>query len=137
MADIASIDLSDVHWTVRFGGTTQRSLIRYFTARAVEQVMAYQKREHGRADPIPDMDPVEELAWRMADAVVDQIIEQIEELWDVVYRGRTAPEAVADEAAQAIKAVEAEYLSPGEFWIQATYDAAFGRPLHVADIDED
>ena len=33
MADISSIDLSDVHWTVRFGGTTQRGLVKRWAPR--------------------------------------------------------------------------------------------------------
>ena len=73
------IDFNDVRWSVSIGPAVKREMIRYFTPKIVEGVMKEQKADTGRSDSIPDMEPIDDLAWKMADAFIEAAIMHIEE----------------------------------------------------------
>ena len=125
------IDFSDATWVLSIGDGVKRSLIRYFIPR-VTSALAHEgvKSEiAARAgdQTVTNPDAIEALAWRMADAFIHNVGENIAEYYDTSYEGVSAQEALEKMADELLADVEEEFLSANSLDLAVTADFAQGR----------
>ena len=87
---------------------------------------------------LADIDPIEDLAWRMAGRVISNIQDHIEDVYEVAFVGIDAAEAFTSVLGKMIEDIESEYLQEGELNLdlEVTFQMAFGIPFHIAGSDE-
>ena len=139
-----TIRTDEVCWTLTVGDSTRRSLIRYFRPRILEAVLKRRPKDYEippgfkMPERLADIDPIENLAWRMADQVISDVQAHIEDVYEVAYIGIDAAEAFTSVLGEMIEHVESDYLQESELNLdlEVTFQMAFGIPLHIAGSDE-
>ncbi|MGI9507047.1 MAG: hypothetical protein ACR2RE_28740 [Geminicoccaceae bacterium] len=135
---VADINTEDTAWTLQVGDATRRSLIRYFRPRAIDVIMAF-KPLNGQPTPdkIKDMEPIDALAWRMADSVIDRIQFSATDYWEAD-AGDSAAEVFSTYLEDTIKEVEGEYFQTDSLNLDLSvaYEMAFEIPIRIDGCDE-
>ena len=139
-----TIRTDEVCWTLAVGDSTRRSLIRYFRPRILEAVLRHRPKDYEmppgfkKPERLADIDPIEDLAWRMADHVISNIQTEIEDVYEVAFVGFDADEAFTSVLGESIEEIESEFLQEAELSLdlEVTFQMAFGIPFHIAGSDE-
>ena len=139
-----TIRTDDVCWTLTVGASARRSLIRYFRPRILEVILRRKPKDYeippgfNVPERLADIDPIEDLAWQMADRVIDDVQRRVEDVYDVAFVGMDAGETFTSVLGKTIEEVESEYLDDDELnlHLQVVFQMAFGIPLHIAGSDE-
>ncbi len=87
---------------------------------------------------LADIDPIEDMAWRMADRVISEVQAHIEEFYEVAFIGVDAAEAFTSVLGETIEDVESEFLQDDalNLELQVAFQMAFGIPFHIAGSDD-
>ena len=139
-----SIRTDEVCWTLTVGDSTRRSLIRYFRPRILEAILKRRPKDYETPpgfkmpERLEDIDPIEALAWRMADQVISDVQDHIEYVYEVAFVGIDADEAFISVLGEMIENIQSEYLQEGELNLdlEVTFQMAFGIPFHIAGSDD-
>lgn len=126
---VSDIDLSNVRWTLEIDDAMRRSLIRYFRSRIIEAVLNRALEDRPKPTRIKNMEPIDALAWRMADDAIDRVTLTIDDLFETSYLGVEAHEAVNEVLPEALKETESEFLEGESLELAVTFDMAFEMPF--------